>query len=153
MLATRGVRMILGYLIMRGVIVQQSESKTLIWPCTSYTPIAFSAHLFRSNSMLDWQCLCLFTSSSPGWYVKFKLPCYLWSWYALLFTLCKFIWTCRAWLFAAPFTANCDTAVNDDSTAVVVECTANRDIASQTCTLNGIEIANCKSVEIEFLFL
>ena len=49
-------------------------------------------------------------------------------------------------LFVAPFQGSCDSKVSDDSTGVIVECTANRNIASQTCILNGVEIANCKLV-------
>jgi hypothetical protein len=54
-------------------------------------------------------------------------------------------------LFIAPFQASCDAMVSDDSTRVIVECSANRDIASQACTLNGVEIANCKLIGMEFL--
>jgi hypothetical protein len=58
----------------------------------------------------------------------------------------------RDLLFIAPFQASCDAVVSDDGTRVILECSSNRDIASQTCTLNGVEITNCKLIGMEFFF-
>ena len=55
--------------------------------------------------------------------------------------------------YVAPFEASCTQSVSEDNTMIIVECTANREIASQMCTLNGVDIANCKLICSFYLYL
>ena len=45
-----------------------------------------------------------------------------------------------------PFQVSCSRQLSSDQSTITVECTGNRAIASQVCTLNGKDIADCKSV-------